>query len=86
MLIQGYPKMIFNLYSNCSFRFSLNWLCVGNSNDHHAVRLFTSDAVKSWQKQQVSLVEWDKMISIRTIHVQFFLSESHMCDMMSFLY
>ncbi|CAF1993052.1 unnamed protein product [Rotaria magnacalcarata] len=37
---------------NVDTRISLNWLCVGNPNDHHAVRLYTSDAVKSWQKQQ----------------------------------
>jgi len=39
-------------------RISLNWLCSGNSNDHHAVRLYTRDAVDSWQKQTASLVEW----------------------------
>lgn len=39
-------------------RISLSWLCTGNPNDHHAVRVFTPNAVASWKKQEVSLVEW----------------------------
>ena len=53
---------------------SLNWLCAGNSNDHHAVRLYTRDAVKSWQKQEVSLIERFKTFRFRTTDVQFSLS------------
>ncbi len=55
-------------------RFSLNWLCTGNSNDHHAVRLYTRDAVKSWQKPQVNTIEWFRTILIQSTHVQYFLS------------
>lgn len=55
-------------------RLSLNWLCAGNSNDHHAVRVYTRDAVKSWAKQEVSLIEWFKTIRFRTTDVQFSLS------------
>jgi hypothetical protein len=61
MLIQGFKKSRIKFFSKSSFlfsRISLKWLCTGNSNNHHAVRLYTRDAVTSWQKQQVSLVEW----------------------------
>ncbi|CAF0759960.1 unnamed protein product [Adineta ricciae] len=37
---------------NVDTRISLGWLCAGNSNDHHAVRLYTRDAVNSWKKKK----------------------------------
>ncbi|UJR27464.1 hypothetical protein I4U23_008751 [Adineta vaga] len=33
---------------NVDTRISINWLCAGNPNDHHAVRLYTRNAVNSW--------------------------------------
>jgi hypothetical protein len=61
MLIQGLQKFYFSKFYSDSFyfnRISLNWICAGDSNDHNGIRLATRDAVNSWNKQQVSLVEW----------------------------